>query len=112
MLTNGLTWPTISFAVLVASLLLSGYILYRRYRSRQLLIQRVMELETLSAAGSAIVAAELDVTALCELIASESGHVIDNSTFQVGLFEDDLYHILFWRVNGRIQPTPQTGGLA
>ncbi len=112
MLTNGLTWPTVSFAVLVASLLLSGYILYRRYRSRQTLIQRVKELETLSAAGSAIVAAELDVVALCELIARESGHVIDNSTFQVGLFEDNLYHILFWRVNGRIQPTPQTFDLS
>ncbi|MCB9420569.1 MAG: SpoIIE family protein phosphatase [Ardenticatenaceae bacterium] len=112
MLTNGLTWPTISFAVLVASLLLSAYILYRRYRSRQILMERVQELETLSAAGRAIVAAELDVAALCELIASESGHVIDNSTFQVGLFEDNLYHILFWRINGRIQPTPQTFDLS
>lgn len=112
MLTNGLTWPTLSFAVLVASLLLSAYILYRRYRSRQLLMQRVMELEALSAAGRAIVVAELDVAALSELIAGEAGHVIDNSTFQVGLFEENLYHILFWQINGRIQPTPQTFDLS
>lgn len=112
MLTNGFTWPTISFAVLVTSLLLSAYILYRRYQSRQMLMRRVQELETLSAAGRAIVASELDVTALCELIASEAGQVIDNSTFQVGLFEDSLYHIMFWQINGRIQPTPQTFDLS
>jgi serine phosphatase RsbU (regulator of sigma subunit)/putative methionine-R-sulfoxide reductase with GAF domain len=112
MLTNGLTWPAVSFVVLVASLLLSAYILYRRYQSRQLLMRRVQELEALSTAGRAIVASELDVAALCELIADEAGQVIDNSTFQVGLFEGSLYHILFWRINGRIQETPQTFDLS
>ena len=107
-LTENLSWPSISLAVLIGSLMLSAYILWRRYRSRQLLMQRVSELETLSAAGRAIVAANLDVTALCELIARESGHLIDNDTFQVGLFDGDLYHILFWRVNGRLRETPQT----
>ncbi len=111
-ITRGLSWTSISFAILVAALLLSSYILWRRYRSRRALMQRVTELEILSAAGRAIVAAELDVTALCELIAEESGQVIDNSTFQVGLFENDRYHILFWRINGRLQNTPQIFNLS
>jgi len=90
------SWTFITLAILVSALLTSGYILWRRYHSRRLLMQRVAELETLSTAGQAIVAAKLDVKTLCELIAHESGKVIDNSTFQVGLFDGDLYHILFW----------------
>jgi serine phosphatase RsbU (regulator of sigma subunit)/putative methionine-R-sulfoxide reductase with GAF domain len=87
--------------------MLIGVILWRRYHSRRLLLQRVAELETLSAAGRAIVAAELDVEALCQLIRLESGRIIDNSTFQVGLFDGPLYRILSWTVNGRAQGTPQ-----
>lgn len=109
--TDGLSWPSISFATLVAALLATGYILWRRYRSRQMLLQRVAELERLSAAGRAMVAAELDVTALCELIAQESGQVIDNETFQIGLFEDSLYQIMYWTINGRKQPIPQVYNL-
>lgn len=76
--------------------------------SRNLLLRRVAELEQLSAAGREIVASELDVTALCELIAQEAGKVIDNTTFQVGLFAGIFYKILYWRINGRTQETPQT----
>lgn len=111
-LTDGLSWPSISFAILVVALLLSAYVLLRRYRSRHLLMQRIAELEALSAAGRAIVAAELDVSALCALIADEAGQVIDNNTFQVGTFEGDLYRILFWRINGRSQDTPRTFDLS
>ena len=94
-LAGGLSWPSISFALLVAALVASAYILLRRYRSRRLLMQRVVELEALSDAGRALVAAQLDVDALAELIAQEAGQVIDNRTFQVGLFEETDYHILF-----------------
>ncbi|MCP4423313.1 MAG: SpoIIE family protein phosphatase [Chloroflexi bacterium] len=107
-MNNELPIVNYSIFILLAALFAASFILWRRYRSRRLLMRRVAELETLSAAGQAIVAAKLDVTALCELIARESGQVIDNSTFQVGLFEGDLYHILFWRISGRIRPTPQT----
>ncbi len=89
-------------------MLLAGYVLLRRYRSRRLLMARVAELESLSGAGRAIVEAELDVEALCDLIAAESGKVIDNSTLQIGLFEQSLYHIYYWCINGRQQTTPQT----
>ena len=90
--TNNFSWSSLSLtiSILVVSLLLSAFILWRRYRSRRLLLRRVAELETLSAAGRAIVTAELDVAALSQLIAREAGQVIDNSTFQVGLFEEEL----------------------
>lgn len=109
---DGLSWPSISFALLVGALALSAYVLLRRYRSRQLLIQRVAELEALSDAGRALVAAQLDVDALAELIANEAGQVIDNHTFQVGLFEDSDYHILYWKIRGVRQETPQTFDLS
>lgn len=109
---DGLSWPSISFALLVIALILSAYILLRRYRSRQLLIQRITELEALSAAGRALVAAQLDVDALAELIANEAGQVIDNRTFQVGLFEETEYHILYWKIRGTRQETPQTFDLS
>ncbi|MCA9936282.1 MAG: SpoIIE family protein phosphatase [Ardenticatenaceae bacterium] len=105
---NTLSWPSFSFALLFASLALSSYVLWRRYQSRRLLMQRVAELEDLSAAGRAIVVSELDVGALCALIAQEAGKVIDNRTFQVGLFDGPFYEILFWVVNGERQPTPQS----
>ncbi|MCA9959491.1 MAG: GAF domain-containing protein, partial [Anaerolineales bacterium] len=106
-LSDGLSWPSISFAILVASLFFASYILWRRYLSRRMLMERVTELELLSAAGREIVASELDVAALCELIAQEANKVIDNKTFQVGLFSGNFYKILFWTINGRQQETPQ-----
>ena len=89
----------------VASVLAAIYI--RRRRKRRLLVERVAELEALSAAGRALLAAELDVDALCNLIAEQAGQVIDNSTFQVGLFEDNFYEIRYWRIDGQPQPVPQ-----
>lgn len=109
---DGLAWPSVSFAVLITSLLLSAYVLWRRFQSRKRLIRRVAELEALSGAGRAIVESALDVLRLCELIATEAGKVIDNSTFQIGLFEDSSYTILFWTVNGRRRRTPRTFDLS
>ncbi|MCC6605332.1 MAG: SpoIIE family protein phosphatase [Anaerolineae bacterium] len=109
--TEGLPWPSISIVLLVGALLLAAYILVRRYRSRQQLVRRVAELEALSDAGRALVAAQLDVHALAELIANEAGQVIDNRTFQVGLFEEEDYHILYWKIRDVRQETPQTFNL-
>jgi serine phosphatase RsbU (regulator of sigma subunit)/putative methionine-R-sulfoxide reductase with GAF domain len=99
---------TLSFIILIMALGAAGFVLWRRYLSRRTLIQRVAELEALSEAGRALVVAELDVEALCALIAGEAGKVIDNSTFQVGLFENDLYKIMFWCINNQLQQTPRT----
>ncbi len=71
-------------------------------------MQRVAELEALSDAGRAMVAAELDLVSLCELIARECGQVINNKTFQIGLFDGDFYEILFWTIDGKPQETPRT----
>ena len=79
-------WPTLSFFILIASLTAVAYILWQRYQSRRRLMQRVAELEALSTAGRAMVAAEMDITALCQLIADEVGRIIDAQTFQIGLF--------------------------
>lgn len=97
----------LSLAAFMVAMLLATYVAVRRYRSRQQLIARVAELELLSEAGRAIVEAQLDVAALCQLIAAESGRVIDNQTLQIGLFERSFYQIHYWSVNGREQPAPQ-----
>lgn len=102
-----LNWPTLSLAILFVALFLSALILLRRYRSRRLLIARVAELEALSEAGRAIVAAQLNFASLCRLIAAEAGKVIDNRTFQIGLFEGNLYHIHIWTIDG-VQQAPRT----
>lgn len=62
--------------------------------------RRVSELQALSEAGRALVEAQLDVDALCNLIAEEAGRVITTDTFQIGLFSDQRYEIAYWCVNG------------
>ncbi|MBK8984942.1 MAG: GAF domain-containing protein [Chloroflexi bacterium] len=104
---GGLSGPSLTLFVVIVAMTLLGLIGVRRYRSRQALMQRVAELEALSAAGRSIVAAELDLMSLCVLIAQECGQVIDNSNFQIGLFDDHFYEILFWMVDGRPQDTPR-----
>ncbi len=101
-------WPSLSFIVLVIAAFSTIFILWRRFLSRRMLFRRIAELEALSAAGRAIVASELDVTALCDLIAAEAGKVIGHHTFQVGLFDGQFYRIMFWTIAGRQQDTPQS----
>ncbi len=97
--------PSMALLAGLAALGLLGllYVLYWRFRIRDTLLRQVAELEGLSQAGSALVAADLDVDALCELIYRESGQVIDNATFQVGLFEEDRYYIKVWVIDGERQ---------
>jgi phosphoserine phosphatase RsbU/P len=104
-------WPFLSLAILLIALFASVLILLRRYRSRRLLMARVAELEALSQAGRAIVAAQLNVASLCQLIAQEATQVIDNRTFQIGLFEDSFYHIQFWTIDG-VRQTPRSFDLS
>ncbi len=102
----------VALAVLGFVAIVLAAIFARRRRSRRELVKRVAELEALSAAGRAIVAAELDVDALCNLIAEQAGQVIDNRTFQVGLFDEGYYDIRYWTIDGRPQPVPQCFDLA
>lgn len=118
---DGLTRPSFSLVVLLLlGLLAAGLLLLlvrRRYRRRQShILQRVSELEALSEAGRVLVEAQLDITALCELIAAEAAKIIDTRTFQVGLFSDGIYEIVYWRVEGeRLEPATfdlqEDGGL-
>ena len=109
---GGLSGPSLTVFIVIVAMTFLILIAVRRYRSRQALMQRVAELEALSVAGRAIVTAELDLMSLCELIAQESGQVIDNRTFQIGLFDDHFYEILFWTINGRPQETPRAFDLS
>jgi phosphoserine phosphatase RsbU/P len=111
-ISAGLSGPSLTILVVIVAMTLLSLIAMRRYRSRQALLQRIAELEALSGAGRALVTAELDVAGLCELIAQEAGQIIDNRTFQIGLFDGQFYEILFWTINGRAQETPRTFDLS
>ena len=111
-----------SILILLLSFLFSAiivgilyYLFDRRQQGethREALLDKVLELEALNDASRAIVSAELDQHALVQHIANEAGKIIDNNTFQIGLFENDLYHILFWRVAGLERATPVTYNLS
>lgn len=104
---DGLWGPSFSFivAILVLGLLTAALLLFllrRRYRLRQRhFLQRVSEMEALSDAGRSLVEAQLDVVALCNLIAAEAAKIIDTRTFQIGLFDDQRYEIVYWSVSGQ-----------
>ncbi len=100
--TRLLPWLLLVIFVLLYAL----FELSRRYRqTKRFTRTRLQELEALSGAGRAIVEAQLDIDALCELIADEAGKVIDVSTFQIGLFDGNQYRILYWSIAGEPQPT-------
>lgn len=98
---------TVAVAILTFSVLVLVSIFLRRRRSRRELVERVAELESLSSAGRAIVASELDLDALCELIATQAAQIVESHTFQVGLFEDHFYDIRYWTIDGVPQAVPQ-----
>ncbi|MDX1414032.1 MAG: SpoIIE family protein phosphatase [Candidatus Promineifilaceae bacterium] len=104
----GTPWQSISLIILVGAILVTTMLLWRRFFSRRMLIRRIAELETLSVAGRAIVASEFDVMALSRLIAEEANKIIEAPTFQVGLFEDHRYRLLYWMIDGLEQNTPQS----
>jgi serine phosphatase RsbU (regulator of sigma subunit)/putative methionine-R-sulfoxide reductase with GAF domain len=84
--------------------LLALWVLGRRLtESRRQLEQKVAELETLGQVGRALTEAQLNPAALYELIYEQAGAIIDTSTFQLGLFENDCYHIVVWVREGERQ---------
>ena len=93
--------------LLLLGLLLAGLLLFllrRRYRLRQShMLRRVSELQALSEAGRALVEAQLDVSALCRLIAGEASKIISTDTLQIGLFSDQRYEIVYWYINGQLR---------
>lgn len=105
---GGLNRPSFFVGLLIISLSAAAIILWRRYRSRQALMARIAELESLSSAGRSLATSQLEVRALCELIAQEAEAIIDTSTFQIGLFQGSLYRIEYWCIEGHREKTPRT----
>lgn len=66
-----------------------------RYRS-------LRELALLNQASRAIIRSELNVETLCELIYQEAGHIVDTSSFHLGLFMGDRYSLVV-RVQDRVR---------
>jgi serine phosphatase RsbU (regulator of sigma subunit)/putative methionine-R-sulfoxide reductase with GAF domain len=106
-----LTTLQIVLIIFAVILLAIAYLFWRRYLSRTMLMDRIAELEALRATGVALSTVDMDMAALSHRIAVESSHVIDNRTFQIGVFDGDLYRILFWSINGK-QQTSRTFNLA
>jgi serine phosphatase RsbU (regulator of sigma subunit)/putative methionine-R-sulfoxide reductase with GAF domain len=69
------------------------------------MLAHVLELQALGEAGRSLVESQLDLDALSALIAREAGKIVDTRTFQIGLFRDDHYDILYWCVDGEPQGT-------
>ena len=107
---DGLGGPSFSFVVglLFLALLLATVLLFlvrRRYRDQERSsLRQIRELETLSVAGRTLVESELDLFDLSALIAAQVSHFTDTDTFQIGLFHDDDYHVVFWEDAGQRRP--------
>jgi sigma-B regulation protein RsbU (phosphoserine phosphatase) len=95
--------PVLIWVLVVALALLAG-LLARRWQSRQALVRRLAELTKLADAGQTLAGAELDATRLAELVFQTAGDIVDTSTFQLGLFEEDRYRLLIWVVDGHRRP--------
>ncbi len=93
----GVALLAVSIAVRTATLNLRS-----QYRS-------VRELGLLNQASRAIIRAELDVNALCDLIYREASKVVDTGSFHLGLFEpeSDRYTLVV-RVQDRVRLPPLT----
>jgi phosphoserine phosphatase RsbU/P len=100
-----MAWPTAVFILLLVAA--NGFILWRRYRSRKELVAEVAELEQLAQAGSALVAAQLDLAALSDLIIAQADRILQTRTFQLGFFDGPYYHIQSWMIDGQPRP-PKT----
>ena len=98
----GIGWG--GLVVILLALATLALLLRRRYGTRRLLERRVAELSALSEAGRAIVAAQLDVDELCMLIYRQARKIVDTWVFQLGLFEEDNYHIKVWIERGERRP--------
>ncbi len=96
--SEGLT--SLYLFLLFAALAMAGLWLLRRRQVRLALLRRLAELSTLAEVGQGIANAELDVGRVAQVVYEQSGQIVDTRFFQLGLFEDDRYHLLVWVVDG------------
>ncbi len=109
-------WSPLLILAGAAALAALAFLVRRRVLSRRELERRSSELDALVDFGRSIAQSRLDVDALCELIHRKASQIVDTSSFQIGLFEDDQYAIRLWiREGERLPPAKfdlaQNGGL-
>jgi serine phosphatase RsbU (regulator of sigma subunit)/putative methionine-R-sulfoxide reductase with GAF domain len=97
------------FLIAAASLLAASIAVRRAAFSLRRQRRNVRELALLNETSRAIIRAELEVDALCELIYREASKVVDTSSFHLGLFEPatDRYTLKV-RVQDRVRLPPLT----
>jgi len=77
-----------------------------RHRGRHSAMAAGSEVDKLAGVGRAILSVQLKVDALCEVVYQESTRIVDTRNFQLGLFDDNAYHIYVWLRDGeRLMPT-------
>ncbi len=92
--------PVLEAVILGLALLVSVVILWRRYRSRQELTQRVEELTALAEIGRYVATAPLDQDELAETAYEEAARVLRTDFFQLGVFEGKVYRTVIWVRDG------------
>ncbi|GAB4127466.1 MAG: SpoIIE family protein phosphatase [Roseiflexaceae bacterium] len=94
----------IYFLMSGAALLAASIAVRRAVQNLRRQRRSVRELALLNEASRAIIRAELDVDALCELIYREASKVVDTTSFHLGLFEpeSDRYTLIV-RVQDRVR---------
>ncbi len=79
-----------------------GY--WRGYRRQSLESHSSDSLDNLVNVGQAILSAQLNLDALCEIVYQQSTRVIDTRNFQLGLFDSDDYVIKVWLRDAERRP--------
>ena len=97
-------WSPLLILAAAAALAALAFLVRRRVLSRRELERRSSELDALVDFGRSITQSRLDVDALCELIHRKASQIVDTSSFQIGLFEDDRYAIRLWIREGERLP--------
>jgi serine phosphatase RsbU (regulator of sigma subunit)/putative methionine-R-sulfoxide reductase with GAF domain len=98
---------SVYFVISGAALLAGSLTVRRAALNLQRQRRSVRELAQLNEVSRAIIRAELDVEALCELIYREASKVVDTSSFHLGLFDTagDRYTLVI-RVQDRVRLPP------
>jgi sigma-B regulation protein RsbU (phosphoserine phosphatase) len=93
--------------LLLALLIAAGALLLWLLRQRQQIAplrRSAARLKKLAGFGEAILSAQLQLDALCEVVYQQTSEIIDTTSFQLGLFVDQDYQIVIWIRNDERLP--------
>ncbi len=88
---------TLEWLLLVLLAATAAWLAFRQLRRHP---QRAAGLEELAGFGQAILNAQLQLDALCELVYQQASQIIDTANFQLGLFSENDYTIVIWLRGG------------